>query len=148
MIFFITSTKDTKKKARTLFFWGGWMEVGGAGRSGRERNGTVQSSREKREWRGQIGTGHCTRRANKSKDEAVGSEREAEQRGPEQKEEKRDFGGEEKGHSERVVCAVKVETRKGQETPERVFAFACKTFIREKIKERPQENPIGYPCLH
>ena len=73
----------------------------GAGGNGME---TVQSSRENREWRGQIGTGHCSRRANKSKDEAVGSEREAGQRGPEQKEEKRDFGGEEKGHSERS-CA-------------------------------------------
>ena len=30
------------------------MRVGGAGRSGRERNGTVQSSREKREWRGRV----------------------------------------------------------------------------------------------
>jgi hypothetical protein len=59
--------------------------------AGGERNGTereVQSSREKQEQRGQSGTDHCSRRANKARTKQLGA-RERQGRGPEHRKEKK-----------------------------------------------------------
>lgn len=113
--------------------------------AGRERNGTereVQSSREKQEQRGQIGT--VTARGEQTKQGRSSWERER-GRAERARTEKREIKGRILGL--RKVVHGKVETRKGQRTPERKECSLLVVNKGGKNKQQQETQLDIHPCL-